>query len=299
MPLTVWLNGAFVDPDEAKVSAFDAGFQHGVGLFETVLAVDGEAVMLEAHLRRLAGSAKALGLTQRMRVAPLAQAVAMTAQRCDLPRARVRVTITGGDLNLRAAPAPEREHDPTVLIVAQPAPAHPEALFEKGAFATIADGRLNPLDPFAGHKTLHYWPRLAALQRAAAVGADETLFLQVTNHLAGGAVSNVFLVKDGSLRTPIARGEESDEGADLPSPVLPGVTRAWAIETAAGLGAACARRMLSVDDLLDADEAFLTNSMWGVLPLTRVERETIGDAAPGELTLRLRQAWLAAIAELD
>ncbi len=286
----VWLNGGFVDAGEARVSVFDAAVQHGVGLFETLLAIHSEPIMLEAHLARLARSAVELGLTRQLRTAPLAEAVCAVCRRAGLARARVRVTITGGDLQLRDAAA-GREHNPTIVITAQEAAAHPAALFERGALVTIADLRLNPLDPFAGHKTLFYWPRLRALQSAAAKGADETLLLQVTNHLACGAVSNLFVVKDGSLRTPIAQGEEAEEGAELPSPVLPGVTRAWAIEAAQGLGASTAKRMLSVDDLLEADEAFLTNSMWGVLPVTRVEAEAVGDGVVGELTARLVERW--------
>jgi len=153
----------------------------------------------------------------------------------------------------------------------------------------IANGRLNPLDPMGGHKTLNYWSRIRALQDAAAKKAGEAIWFTVSNHLAGGSVSNIFAVKGGTLHTPIAHGEEDDEA--LPAPVLPGITRSTIIELADELRIGTAKRMLDIDDLLEADEVFLTNSSWGVLPVVGVEAEAIADGNVGEVTKRLREAW--------
>lgn len=333
---TVFLNGVFVDALHAQVSAFDAGFQHAVGLFETLLAKRDPAsprgvrvVHLHEHLSRLAESARALALTERLHVPALAEGVERTCVRAlaDMPQAerfRVRLTISGGDLNLlqraregASAPAPQQ---PTLLIVAQPATHYPGEMFAAGVLATIADLRVSPLDETEGHKTLHYWHRLRALQRAGARGGAEALVFQVTNHLVGGCVSSAILVKDGGLIAPIARGEEGDaiarnaeargpaphaarasDGGDeppaparrgaLPSPVLPGIVRAWALQWAEDVGRGVRRKMVSIDDVLGADEVILTNSSWGALAVTRVEGSTIGDGRPGEVALALREAW--------
>jgi branched-chain amino acid aminotransferase len=103
----------------------------------------------------------------------------------------------------------------------------------------------------------------------------------------------VFLVKDGRLLTPIARGEEP-RGA-MPAPVLPGVTRAAVIELAEGMGLPVEKRMLTIDDLLSADEVFLTNSGWQLLPVSSVEKQTIGQGGAGEVTRRMRAAVLELI----
>jgi len=289
--MKVWLNGRFIEREEAKISVFDAGFQHGIGLFETMLAVGPEVFRLDGHLARLAESARALRLSDSLRTPPLAQAVRQVAREAALPRARIRLTLTGGDLNLlqsqRQSPV-----DPTILIVAQPATEYPGTFFERGVRVTIADGRLNPLDPDAGHKTLNYWPRLRALQQAAAAGAGEAIWLSVTNHVMSGSVSNLFLVKGDALHTPYARGEEAP--GSMTAPVLPGITRGFIIEAAESLGVGTARRMIDIDALLDADELFLTNSSWGVLPVIGVEAEAIGDAVPGPVTRRLREKWVEA-----
>lgn len=331
---SVFLNGAFVDLPQAKVSALDAGFQHGVGLFETMLGgkqphipepEDVWVFRLADHLDRLADSAATLGLSPSLRTTALADAVLETVRRSGLPRARIRLTITGGDLNLLAAArtpgAPPPRRDPTLLIVAQPATEYPEAMFARGVSVTIADTRANPLNPFEGHKTVNYWWRLRELQHAGARGGAEAIVLSVTNHLVGGCVSNIFLVKDGALLTPIARGEEQlaaspglssaaaegeepsragsqreHRGAVLPSPVLPGIVRQWVLDRADIMDVPVHRRMLSITDLLEADEVFLTNSSWGVLPVVQVEREKIAQGEVGPLTRKLRESWADATA---
>jgi branched-chain amino acid aminotransferase len=308
----VFLNGQFVSEAEARVSALDAGLQHGVGLFETMAAraVAGRAEVfrLAEHLARLVGSARELGLSDSLREHALAEAVGQTVERAGHERARTRLTVTGGDLHLlsrpvrstdRAEPRSVARVDPTIMIVATAATEYPPEMFERGVRVVIADWRTNPLDPMAGHKTLNYWGRLRELQRAASAQAGEALVFQVTNHLAGGCVSNAFLVKGGTLLTPIARGEETEaSGAPapegkvaLPSPVLPGVTRGWAIDWAHERGVDVVRRMLTIDDVLGSDEVFLTNSSFGVLPVVAVEKGRIGGGEVGELTRAAREAW--------
>lgn len=308
MPVTVFLNGAFVDPAAATVGAFDAGFQHGVGLFETLIGGfrDGDggdtvfAFRLEDHLERLAQSASELGLVSQLGRAALAEAVLETIRRSELDRARVRLTISGGNLNM-LSPDASRQHEPTVMIVAQPATRYPEEMFTRGVSVTIADLRVNPLDATAGHKTLNYWARLRELQAAAGKRAGEALVFQVSNYLAGGCVSNALLFKDGELLTPIARGEETEaassstSGAVLPSPVLPGIVREWALEWAARQRIKIRRRMISIDDVLGATELVLTNSSWGILPVVRVESREIGNGAPGEIAAGMRRDYARAV----
>lgn len=296
---SVFLDGQFVTRAQAQVSAFDAAFQHGVGLFETMHAVttpDGVMVRdLDEHLDRLQASAARLGLSDDLKTGPLGEAVNETVRRARYKHTRVRLTVTGGDLNLLQTHG-RSNHRPTVMIQATPATSYPEEMFAKGVMATLGEARANPLDPTSGHKTLNYWWRLRELQNAAAKGAGEAIVFQVSNHLCGGCVSNLFVVDGGSLITPIAQGEEDEfatpatrEGS-IPSPVLPGITRMRVIEKAKAMGVNTTRRMMTIDDLLDADEVFLTNSSWGVLPVVRVEAEMIGEGTVGEVSKKLREA---------
>ena len=301
----MFLNGEFVDRADARVSAFDAGMQHGVGLFETMQAGEGGVLHLHEHVDRLVASARALGLSDSLRARALEEAVRRTVDRAreHAPgRLRVRLTITGGDLNLLERGRGSGQ-DPTVLIAAAPATRYPAEMFERGVGVVVADLRVNPLDPLAGHKTLNYWGRLRELQSAAGKRAGEALVFQVTNHLAGGCVSNVILVKAGTLVTPIAHGEEEEVardraeapgragGAVMPSPVLPGIVRRWAMDWARAAGLDVQRRMVRIEDVLAADEIMLTNSSWGVLPVVKVEAEAIGDSVVGPITRKLCAAW--------
>lgn len=332
MGTVVFLNGAFFgtsdvgDPlpplADARVSCFDAGLQHAVGLFETMIGgvhrqgVEGSrsqgesietwVIQLDEHLQRLDESARNLGLSDQLRIGALGQAVVETVSRSGLARARVRLTISGGDLSMLAAArgaaaggsgGQPRQVDPTVLIVAQPATEYPASMYEQGVNITLCDARANPLGGGEGHKTLNYWWRLRELQQASAKGAGEGLVLSVTNHVCGGCVSNILLVKGDSLLTPIARGEELEVAGSkatvLPSPVLPGVTRRWALDRADRLGLKARRQMLSLQDVLEADEVILTNSSWGVLPVRQVEGREIGSGTPGPIAAKLRAEWLA------
>lgn len=339
---TVFLNGRFFGSDEAPamVSVFDAGLQHAVALFETMqggcVRGGGTAVEddpesrgawvrdLDEHLERLHTSARELGLASVLHTGPLGEAVLRTVARSGLPLARVRLTITGGDLNLLNRPMPGGEsgaggpprQDPTVLVTATPATRYPAAMIEKGVPASVAQTRVSPLHATEGHKTSAYWWRLRELQLAAGRGAGESLVFSTGGHLVGGCVSNAIVVKGQELITPIARGEEamvareatdaervsgveSGKSKAWPSPVLPGITRQWALHAAEGRGMTVRRRMVSVDDVLAADELFLTNSSWGVLPVVMVESSTIGSGEPGPLTKALTAEWAAELARLS
>ncbi len=293
--MRVWLNGKFVDHAEATVSLFDAGVQHGVGLFETMCARHGSVFRLMSHLERLKRSAIHLGLLEVLQLGPLARAVELTLEQNQMRDARVRLTVTAGTLAMlksAGVSSASQRSDPTIAIVVQPPTPYPSELFDRGVRVAFAQMRASSGDPFAGHKTIWYWPRLAELQRAAAMGSSESLFLTADGLVTGGAVSNCFVVKNGALRTPPARDEQVDGGC---AQVLPGVTRGVIMECARAGGVDVQVRDLTVRELLDADEVFLTNSSWGVLPVVAVEESAIADAVPGALTLRMRASYRATV----
>lgn len=287
--MDIHLNGQMLPPDKALISVEDAGLQHAVGLFETMAARHGKVFRLQQHLQRLIRSASELGLARELDPQALASAVNQTLTHNKLQQARIRLTVTAGSVSLLRGDV--KQPTPTVLVIATEPTRYDPAYFEQGIMAMVAPALANPLDPAAGHKTLSYWTRLRTLRQAASAGAGEALWLNITNHLASGSVSNVFLVKEGELLTPIARGEELP--GSLPAPVLPGVTRAAVMELAREQDIPVHTRMLSIDDLLAADEVFLTNSSWHVLPVTRIEKAKVGTGEVGDMTRSLRQALLA------
>lgn len=285
--MKIYLNGDILQADHARISSQDAGFQHGVGLFETMFAKNGNVFRLQQHLDRLKTSAAELGLAADMATAPLADAVKQTLAANDLTDARVRLTVTAGTLAmLKADDGDALRVTQTVCVQASQPTEFAPGYFDQGVRVRLYGQAANPFDIAAGHKTLNYWTRLRSLRQAAAVDCAEAIWLSVTNHLASGAVSNLFLVKDGKLLTPIARGEEQADA--LPAPVLPGITRQAVLEAAEAQGIEIRKQMLTVEDLLDADEVFLTNGNWKVLPVVAVEQKDIADGKVGPTTQTLR-----------
>lgn len=290
--MDIFYNGRFVSSEEGVVSAHDAGLMHGVGLFETMAAVGGRVIAEQLHYARLLHSARSLGLTVPYQPSEFALAVEQTLKRNGLSDARIRLTLTPGSLSLLAAArgqGPDQLPLPTVLIEATPPVQYAAEFFDRGVLATVAAGAVNSQDVTSGHKTLNYWGRLIRLREAGSAGAGEVIHLNESNYVTGGAVSNLFLVRDGVLVTPPT--EADPEAAGRRTGVLPGVTRQVLIEQAQQEGLTVCVEPIDIGALLEADEIFLTNSSWHVLPVRQVERKVIGDGRPGEVTMTIRRRY--------
>jgi branched-chain amino acid aminotransferase len=270
----VYLNGELIDHDKAVIPVGNPGLLHGVGLFETLRVYSARPFRLDRHIERMQASAAKLDLSignAQERIPDAVKAVVETNQLTD---ARVRFTIT--------PPAdPSDAESGTLLVTAQAVAGYPPELYEQGMTVYICDTyRQSSRDPLAGHKTTSYLPRLLALRTAQEKHCGEALWFTPTNHLAEGSISNVFLVKDGCLRTPA-----------LDTPVLPGITRAEVLDLARSAGIRIEESPCSLDDVLDADEVFLTNAVMEVMPVTRIERIAIAGEKPGPITRQLHDAY--------
>ena len=271
----VFLNGSLVPRSQAMISALDNGFLYGYGLFETMRAYDGRVFCIEKHLHRLKCSAGILGIpTGNLKLEDAVMEV-MLANR--LSDARIRITVSIGEGEVFA---PDMCRKPTVLIVAVAYKPHPEAVYNKGFCAVISTIHRNSRSPLSRFKTANYLDSILSKKRAIAAGADEAVCLNEKGFIAEGSMSNVFVVTDGVLRTP---GEEGG--------ILPGIARETAIELASDLGMETEERDISPDELINAQEAFLTNSMIEVMPLTGVNGKAIGSGRPGVITRKLMAAY--------
>jgi branched-chain amino acid aminotransferase len=282
---TIWLNGEYVPDTDATVPVRDTGLLHAAGVFTTMKATAGRVVRLPQHLARLRQSCDALGIPLPHDDQTLTAVADGLLQHNALDAARLRLTVTRG-----SAPVAGDALSPTVLFTAAEQAPYPPVLYERGmTVVLIDDQKLNPYDVQAGHKTLNYLSRLTALRSANARSAGEALWFDVHNYLQSGSISNVFIVKHGTLITPPTPADMLDPAvnAAVPYPkssVLPGVTRQAVIDVAREKGVAVAIASIDVSALLDADEIFLTNSMMGVMPVCRIERKAIGNDRPGALT---------------
>ena len=287
----VWFNGSFIDDSEAHISPHDAGLLHGIGVFTTMRASKGVVQRLSAHLQRIRSSSEALSVPLIPSDEAITEAARELLTRNNLVDARLRLTVTRGVVTNDPIHGPRAE--PTTLLTAAAFEPYPQSLYENGMTVMVLnDQKLNPYDVQAGHKTLDYFSRMNALRNATQYGAQEALWFNVHNYLQSGSVSNAFIVKAGKLITPPTNDELKDElinavTAYPKSNVLPGTTRAAVIELAKASGIEVIRASISITDLLDADEVFLTNCSMNVMPVTRIERKTVGDEKPGQLTRTL------------
>lgn len=287
---TLWLNGALAEEDAARIPPRDAGLLHGVGVFTTLRATAGKLFRLEQHLARLRDDAAAMQIPLPYEDAELAAAVRQVLEASDLSDARLRLTVTAG------TPAGQGQQVPTCMLTAAAVGDEMAAMRETGTSAVLlSDWKLNPYDPQAGHKTLDYASRLAALRKAASRGCGEALWFSVHNFLQSGSVSNVFVVTDAALHTPptqtdLAEPLVADAAPYTRSNALPGITRHAILELATNHDVEVSRGPIDVNLLLSADEVFVTNSMVGVLPVTKLEAEPVGDGEPGPVTRQLTEA---------
>jgi branched-chain amino acid aminotransferase len=286
----VWLNGSLVDEAEAGVSLRDTGLLHAAGVFTTMRSSGGRVFRLSQHFRRLRESCDALSIPLPYRDQELSAAVEQLLAGNGLTDARLRLTITRGKAETAADGI---RLQPAVFITAVDLQPYPDDLYQRGMTVIVLDDqKLNPYDIQAGHKTLNYLSRLAALRSANQRGAGEALWFNVHNYLQSGSISNVFIVKDGRLLTPPTPADLRDpavaEAISYPrSAVLPGITRGTVIEIAQHGSIDIAFASINISDLLEADEVFITNSIMGVMPVCRIERRAIASDKPGPITQRI------------
>lgn len=290
----VWLNGDLIDESEAALPIRDTGILHAAGIFTTMRSYGGKVFRVAQHLQRLRASCDALSIPLQYSDRDLATVVEEVLARNELRDARLRLTITRGSAQ------EDPEHGlrlvPSVFLTATLLDPYPQEYYERGMTVTVLDQqKLNPYDQQAGHKTLNYLSRLAGLRSANQKGAGEALWFNVHNFLESGSISNIFLVKDGELLTPPTNAELADQAvADLTaypkSSVLPGIMRGAVIDVARQLSIGVKLASLTINDLLSADEVFITNSIMELVPVCRIERRVIGDDKPGPVTKMLSKS---------
>jgi branched-chain amino acid aminotransferase len=281
MPEKIFLNDKIVDSDRACISPADGGLLYGAGLFETMRSRNGVVFRMDDHLDRLMTSAAALSIEPSYDKNQLGEAVYQVLRANELTDARIRLTLTSGPVTQT-----EEQHQSTLLITAVSFQPYPAQYYKAGVLAVLCPYRQNPSDPTCGLKTTCYYPRVLALRYAHRNGAAEALWFTTDNRLAEGCVSNVFIVKNSSLLTP-----------PLSTPVLPGIARRTVLEIAGRLSIQCTEKDLNIEDVLGADEIFLTNVVMTVCPVVSVEKHTVADGKVGPVATRLREEFMGTMEE--
>ena len=280
----VWVNGTLVPKAQAVVSVFDAGFGFGDGVWEGLRLVRGVILQREAHLDRLFEGARAIALEIPQGRAGINAAIdGVLAANGMEDGAHLRLMVTRG---VKATANQDPRFilsGPTVVITAEYKTPRPEtkakglALFTS-TFRTsgpdVFDLRLN------SHSRLNL---IQALIQAINAGADEALMLDPRGFVASCNSTNFFIVRRGEVWTSSS------------SYSFKGITQRAVIEAARAGGITVREGDMTLAEVYSADESFVTGTLGGVTPVTRIDGRPVGDGHPGPLTARLRQLYEAAV----
>lgn len=273
-PKQVYLNGEFLPPDQAKVSAFDRGFLFADGVYEVIPVYGGRLFRLPHHLQRLEMSLAAIGLSYQKSPAEWLRIFERLVTDNGPGDQSVYLQITRG-------PAP-RDHAfpaevrPTVFAYAQTLQYPVTSQHNVGASAiTVDDIRWRRCDI----KAIALLPNVILRQEAQQRGATEAILVR-DGYVTEGSASNIFIVHAGRLLTP-PKG----------SFILPGITRDLILELARDHNIPCGEEPIDETELLAADEVFITSSTREITPVVRINEQTIGDGKPGPMHARLHTLY--------
>lgn len=282
----VYVNGRLLPRDEAWISAADLGFLYGDGLFETMRVGAGRPLHLDEHLERLASGAAFLGIPCPPS-GELRRAMTAVIAANEVEEGSLRLTLTRGE---GTGPDPVPGIKPTLVVSAKRGIPYREEQYMEGFRAKLVSLRRDQGSPLCRVKSLNFLPNLLARREAREAGCDEGLFLNLEGNLSEGAVSNLFLwekVHRPSDRAPTWRLVTPTEGSGL----LPGIMRRVVMNVARRAGYDVMETDIPLTRLLDAQEAFLTNSLMEIMPLVAVDGREIGPGQPGPLTQQLMKLY--------
>lgn len=271
----IWLNGSLMAQKAARIEPADRGFLLGDGLFETILARDGRCVLLTEHLDRLRAGARDLEIPLPFELPEIAEAIkaVLEANALEGRSQAVRVTLSRG-VGTRGL-LPPSEPSPTLLVSSV---AYHRPIASNGASATIETRfRRNEGSALTRLKSLGCLDNIMALNVASRAGFDEAILLNNAGAIACASRANIFAaIGDRLLTPPISDG------------ALAGVTRRFTIDLASSLGHEVCEARILPDMIAEASEAFITNSLIGVVALRRIDEATFDE---GPLSRAIAEAY--------
>ena len=266
-----YVNGELVTSDRAALPLNDLGIVRGYGVFDYWRTYNYVHFHMDDHLRRLQRSAEQIDLALPCGLDELAAHIDMTYAANDYANAGIRVVVTGGASTDFMTP----QGNPSLVIMVTPLPEYNERLYTEGV-KTVTTEMVRERPTV---KSINYIGAIVAVERAKQEGAVEAIYRTPDGYLTEGTRANFFIFKGNQLITP-----------DVD--VLPGITRQVVLQLAA-IDFQVIERPIHMDELTQADEAFITSSTKELLPVVQVDEIAIGNGLPGEGTRSLLAAFRA------
>jgi len=277
--MKIWLNGELVDTEDAKVSVLDHGLLYGDGVFEGIRVYNGTIFQCAAHVDRLYESARNVRLPIAMSKQEMTDAMYETLRANGISDGYIRLLITRGvgDLGLN----PFICEQSSVIVIADQIALYPPEMYENGLAVVVAEHRrISPdmLPPSV--KSMNYLNNILANIEARDAGVGEAIMLNADNNVAEATGDNIFIVRGGSVVTPpVAAG------------ILIGVTRKVTLGLCEKLSIPAEEKDFRLEELLGADEVFLTGTAAEIIAVTKVDGTVIGSGKAGPVTRKLLGAF--------
>ncbi|MBD3922757.1 aminodeoxychorismate lyase [Paenibacillus sp. PR3] len=284
--MKVGYNGSVIEAEKAVVGVYDHGFLYGLGLFETFRTYGGEPYLLDRHLRRLTDGCRALQISYSPDERIIREWLSEVIAANDLEDAYVRMTVSAGDEGL-GLPTGAYER-PNVWLLVKQLPVTPPSVYELGRELRLLQTVRNTPEGEIRLKSLHYMNNIIAKQellRAGASAGAEGLLLTKEGYLSEGIVSNLFFVRNNRVYTP-----------SLDAGILPGITRERVMELAAEAGYSVEEGLYRWNELVEADEAWMTSSIQELIPITTLtdsngEHYQVGSGRAGRIHQQLLASY--------
>lgn len=279
MGLKIYLNGKLIDKKDARISIFDHGLLYGDGVFEGIRSYNRLVFKLKEHIDRLYESAHTIMLKIPLSKGEMIDAIIRTLKANNLNDAYIRAVVTRGEGDLGLDP--RKCHSPTIFIITDEIKLYSKELYENGLeIITVPTQRNSPEAINPRVKSLNYLNNILAKIEAINSGVEEAIMLNSQGYVAECTGDNIFLIKDGMLRTPPPYAG-----------ILKGITRDCVIGLAKDNKIPVAEEMITRHDLFNADESFLTGTAAEIIPVIKIDGRVIGNGKPGKLTLQLRKGF--------
>ena len=282
----IWINGEFVDSSEATVSVFDHGLLYGDGCFEGIRIYNGRIFKLHSHIKRMFESAAAIRLHPGYSIDEIEIAIRETVKLNERQNGYIRLVFTRGKGTLGLNPflCPEA----TVFIIVEKIKLYTDEMYKDGMSIIVAERPRVPsqcLDPKV--KSLNYMNNILGKIEAIDAGVLEALMLNIEGKVAECTGDNIFIIKDGAISTP-----PCDAG------ILHGITRRFVIDDIApSLGYTVEERDIELDEVIAADEVFLTGTAAEVIGVSHIGETAIGCSKVGPITHTFVEEFRKRVAE--
>lgn len=255
---TVNINGEITDGHKATLSIFDRGFLYGDSIYDVTISAERSIVFLEDHIERLFRSAALIDLHVYYSREQIIEEVLRTLKVANRDHAYIRIILTRGETSITLDPSVSFSNN--LIIIVKEKKIYPKKFYQEGVYLLISNtirNHIRSVNPNA--KSGNYLNNVMAMSEARKLGADDALMVNSQGEITEGTTFNVWCIKDNKIYTP-----------GLKSGLLEGITRAKVLEIGRQHNIPIHVDSISVDFILNADEVFITSSMRGVIPVSRI-----------------------------